>query len=103
MSFIGVGIQPPTPSLGRMIYENSNISVLRAEPHLLLFPVITVSVAALLFQLLRGCGQRRLQPPHPLNFPPVIVLPGANHRGSVTALGLTEAGTMLFYRDVGAV
>ncbi len=52
LSFIGVGIQPPTPSLGRMIYENSSISVLRAEPHLLLFPVITVSVLLFSFNLL---------------------------------------------------
>ena len=52
LSFIGVGIQPPTPSLGRMIYENSSISTLRAEPHLLLFPVITISVLLFSFNLL---------------------------------------------------
>ena len=52
LSFIGVGIQPPTPSLGRMIYENSSISVLRAEPHLLLFPVLTISVLLFAFNLL---------------------------------------------------
>ena len=52
LSFIGVGIQPPTPSLGRMIYENRSISVLQAEPHLLLFPVLTISVLLFAFNLL---------------------------------------------------
>jgi ABC-type dipeptide/oligopeptide/nickel transport system permease subunit len=52
LSFIGIGVQPPTPSLGRMIYENSSISVLRSDPHLLLFPVITISVLLFSFNLL---------------------------------------------------
>ena len=52
LSFIGIGVQPPTPSLGRMIFENSSISVLRSDPHLLLFPVITVSMLLFSFNLL---------------------------------------------------
>ena len=52
LSFIGIGVQPPTPSLGRMIFENSNISVLRSDPHLLLCPVITISVLLFSFNLL---------------------------------------------------
>ena len=52
LSFIGIGVQPPTPSLGRMIFENSSISVLRSDPHLLLFPVITVSILLFSFNLL---------------------------------------------------
>ncbi|HZA25490.1 MAG TPA: ABC transporter permease [Dehalococcoidia bacterium] len=52
LSFIGIGVQPPTPSLGRMIFENSSISVLRSDPHLLLFPVITISVLLFSFNLL---------------------------------------------------
>ncbi|HEU0020569.1 MAG TPA: ABC transporter permease [Dehalococcoidia bacterium] len=52
LSFIGIGVQPPTPSLGRMIYENSSISVLRSDPHLLLFPVITISILLFSFNLL---------------------------------------------------
>jgi ABC-type dipeptide/oligopeptide/nickel transport system permease subunit len=52
LSFIGIGVQPPTPSLGRMIFENSSISVLRSDPHLLLFPVITISILLFSFNLL---------------------------------------------------
>jgi ABC-type dipeptide/oligopeptide/nickel transport system permease subunit len=52
LSFIGIGVQPPTPSLGRMIYENSSLSVLRSDPHLLLFPVITISILLFSFNLL---------------------------------------------------
>lgn len=52
LSWLGIGIQPPTPSLGVMIYENSSISVLRSDPHLLLFPVGTLAVLLFCFNLL---------------------------------------------------
>ena len=52
LSFLGIGIQPPTPSLGLMIFENGSISVLRSNPHLLLFPVLTLSVLLFSFNLL---------------------------------------------------
>ncbi len=52
LSWIGIGIQPPTPSLGVMIFENGNISVLRTTPHLLLFPVATLAVLLFTFNLL---------------------------------------------------
>ena len=52
LSFLGIGIQPPTPSLGLMIFENGSISVLRSNPHLLLFPVGTLSVLLFTFNLL---------------------------------------------------
>ena len=52
LSWIGIGIQPPTPSLGVMIFENGNISVLRSNPHLLLFPVGTLAVLLFTFNLL---------------------------------------------------
>ena len=52
LSWLGIGIQPPTPSLGVMIFENGNISVLRANPHLLLFPVGTLAVLLFTFNLL---------------------------------------------------
>ena len=52
LSFLGIGIQPPTPSLGLMIFENGSISVLRSNPHLLLFPVLTLSVLLFTFNLL---------------------------------------------------
>ena len=52
ISFLGIGIQPPTPSLGLMIFENGSISVLRSAPHLLLFPVLTLSLLLFTFNLL---------------------------------------------------
>ncbi len=52
LSFLGIGIQPPTPSLGLMIFENASISVLRSNPHLLLFPVGTLTVLLFTFNLL---------------------------------------------------
>lgn len=52
LSFLGVGIQPPTPSLGLMIFENGSLSILRTMPHLLLFPVGTLAVLLFTFSLL---------------------------------------------------
>ena len=52
LSWVGVGIQPPTPSLGRMIFEYGNISWLRQAPHLLLFPVGTITIIIFSFNLL---------------------------------------------------
>ncbi len=52
LSWLGIGIQPPTPSLGVMIFENGGISVLRSDPHLLLFPVGTLAVLLFCFNLL---------------------------------------------------
>lgn len=52
ISFLGIGIQPPTPSLGVMIFENGSLSVLRTNPHLLLFPAGVVVVLLFTFNLL---------------------------------------------------
>ena len=52
LSWLGIGIQPPAPSLGVMIFENGNISALRTNPHLLLFPVGAVTILVFSFNLL---------------------------------------------------
>ena len=52
LSWLGIGIQPPTPSLGVMIFENGNISILRTDPHLLLFPSGSITVLIFAFNLL---------------------------------------------------
>ena len=52
LSWIGIGVQPPVPSLGRMLFENGNIQVLRNHPHLLLFPIGTVTVLFFCFNIL---------------------------------------------------
>ena len=52
LSFLGIGIQPPVPSLGLMIYANGSLSVLRTTPHLLMYPVGTLAVLLFTFNLL---------------------------------------------------
>ena len=52
LSFLGIGIQPPVPSLGLMIYENGSLSVLRTTWHLLIFPIATLSILLFTFSLL---------------------------------------------------
>ena len=52
LSWIGIGVQPPVPSLGRMMFENGSIQVLRNEPHLLLFPIGTVTLLFFCFNIL---------------------------------------------------
>ncbi len=52
LSFLGIGIQPPVPSLGLMIYANGSLSVLRTTPHLLMYPVGTLAILLFTFNLL---------------------------------------------------
>ncbi len=52
LSWIGIGVQPPVPSLGRMMFENGSIQVLRNEPHLILFPIGTVTLLFFCFNIL---------------------------------------------------
>jgi ABC-type dipeptide/oligopeptide/nickel transport system permease subunit len=52
LSWFGIGIQPPHPSLGSMIYEASGIRTLNTYPHLLLFPAGVVAGLLFAFNLL---------------------------------------------------
>ena len=52
LSWLGIGVFPPTPSLGRMLFENGSVQVLRNHPHLLLFPIGTVTVLFFCFNIL---------------------------------------------------
>ena len=62
LSWLGIGIQEPTPSLGRMIFEHGNIGTLRSHPHLLLFPVGTLAVLLFAFNLLGDALNDALNP-----------------------------------------
>ena len=62
LSFLGIGVQPPTPSLGLMIFENASISVLRTNPHLLLFPVGTLAVLLFTFNLMGDAANDAFNP-----------------------------------------
>jgi oligopeptide transport system permease protein len=55
LSFIGMGVAPPTPSWGSM--SNEGIKTMLAHPHELLFPALLISIAVLAFNLL-GDGLR---------------------------------------------
>ena len=55
LSFIGMGVAPPTPSWGSM--ANEGIKTMLAHPHELLFPALLISVTVLAFNLL-GDGLR---------------------------------------------
>ncbi|MSQ11682.1 MAG: ABC transporter permease [Dehalococcoidia bacterium] len=52
LSWLGIGIQPPVPSLGNMIREGQHITMLRNHPHLILPPVIVVGVLIYAWNLL---------------------------------------------------
>ena len=52
LSWIGIGVQPPVPSLGQMMFENGSIQVLRNEPHLILFPIGAVTLLFFCFNIL---------------------------------------------------
>ena len=55
LSFIGMGVAPPTPSWGSM--ANEGIRTMLSHPHELLFPALIISVTVLAFNLL-GDGLR---------------------------------------------
>jgi oligopeptide transport system permease protein len=55
LSFIGMGVAPPTPSWGSM--SNEGIRTMLSHPHELLFPALMISVTVLAFNLL-GDGLR---------------------------------------------
>jgi len=55
LSFIGMGVAPPTPSWGSMC--NEGIKTMLTHPHELIFPALFISVTVLAFNLL-GDGLR---------------------------------------------
>ncbi|RLT27278.1 MAG: ABC transporter permease [Chloroflexi bacterium] len=52
LTWFGVGVQPPTPSFGAMIYDGSGTRTFQAYPHLLLVPGLFVSSLLFAFALL---------------------------------------------------
>lgn len=49
LSFLGLGTQPPTPSLGLMLAESKNL--MQQSPWLMIFPALTIMVGILGFNL----------------------------------------------------
>jgi len=52
LTWFGVGVQPPTPSFGAMLYEGSGARTFQANPHLLLVPAAVVTSLMFAFALL---------------------------------------------------
>jgi len=52
LSWFGVGIQPPAPSFGAMLFEGSGARTFQAHPNLLLVPGVTITLLLLAFSLL---------------------------------------------------
>ncbi|HLW47736.1 MAG TPA: ABC transporter permease [bacterium] len=60
LSFIGVGVQPPHPSWGQMIYES--FQYLDGHPLLLVFPAAALSVTVIAFNIVGEFLSRVLDP-----------------------------------------
>ena len=52
LSWFGVGIQPPAPSFGAMLFEGSGARTFQAHPNLLLVPGLIITALLLAFSLL---------------------------------------------------
>ena len=62
LSFLGLGVQPPTPSWGAMIADGRDLSQLRRAPWTSLFPGLAIGAAVLGFNLLGDALRDALDP-----------------------------------------
>lgn len=62
LSFVGVGVRPPYPSWGNMLYESRDF--LARDPALLLFPAAALVLATITATLLGDALRRSLEPHH---------------------------------------
>ncbi len=62
LSFLGIGLQAPAISWGIAISEASGIGLIRAAPHMLLFPSLFLSLTVLAFILLGDAVRDALDP-----------------------------------------
>jgi peptide/nickel transport system permease protein len=60
LSFLGLGAQPPTPSLGIMLNEGRD--VLTLAPWVEIFPGLAIALTVLAFNLVGDGLRRRLDP-----------------------------------------
>ncbi len=64
LSFLGLGVQPPTPSWGSMIADGRDLSQLRNAPWTSVFPGLAIGAAVLGFNLLGDALRDALDPKH---------------------------------------
>ncbi|MGQ0714614.1 MAG: ABC transporter permease [Gemmatimonadaceae bacterium] len=65
LSFLGLGVQPPTPSWGAMIADGRDLSQLRASPWTSVFPGLAIGMTVLGFNLLGDALRDALDPRAP--------------------------------------
>ncbi len=79
LSFLGLGVPPPTPSWGSMIADGRDLNQLRTAPWTSLFPGIAIGAAVLGFNLLGDALRDVLDPrfaPSDAKALPAATLPG---------------------------
>ena len=64
LSFLGLGVQPPTPSWGSMIADGRDLSQLRNAPWTSVVPGLAIGIAVLGFNLLGDALRDALDPRH---------------------------------------
>jgi ABC-type dipeptide/oligopeptide/nickel transport system permease subunit len=64
LSFLGLGVQPPTPSWGAMIADGRDLAQLRGAPWTSFFPGLAIGAAVLGFNLLGDALRDALDPRH---------------------------------------
>jgi len=62
LSFLGLGVPPPSPSWGVMIEEARDLSTLQNAPHALIFPGLAIALTVLAFNFI-GDGLREYLDP----------------------------------------
>ena len=62
LSFLGIGISPPSPSWGTMIEESRGFDILYNAPHVMLFPGLAIALTVLAFNFI-GDGLREYLDP----------------------------------------
>jgi ABC-type dipeptide/oligopeptide/nickel transport system permease subunit len=83
LSFLGLGVPPPTPSWGSMIADGRDLNQLRTAPWTSLFPGMAIGAAVLGFNLLGDALRDILDPrfaPVDANALPVAVALGSGSR-----------------------
>ena len=62
LSFLGMGVQPPTASLGNMLNGAQSLTVLTKQPWLWIPPGLMIVILVIAHQLYRGRPARRAGP-----------------------------------------
>ena len=62
LSYLGIGLQPPTISWGQAISEASGIGTVRSSPYMLFFPSLFLSLTVLAFIMLGDAVRDALDP-----------------------------------------